>query len=85
MTTQPKPLRLADWLESSKLPYDPADVAEAATELRRQHELIMEMREALRKFVEATGPYAPCSRSMAMCSGMARAAIAKVEAQQCQS
>ena len=46
-TQQPEALRLAEWLDSCKLPYDPNDVSNAAAELRRLHSVNAELLEAL--------------------------------------
>lgn len=75
MVKQPEALRLADWLEASKLPYDPADVGEAAAELRRLHEVEQELLAALEWAARALDKEHPAAIK-------ARAVIAKVKGQQ---
>jgi hypothetical protein len=87
MSKQPEALRLADALTPPTLPEStttipaqwspqPRDRWNAVAELRRQHALIEELREALLEFPEAPNPF-----TYRLAHKKARAALAKAEAQ----
>ena len=69
MSEQPNALRLAEWLDSCKLPYDPNDVSDAAAELRRLHSVNAELLEALDMLLQ--------NPNSGLWSNNARSAIAK--------
>jgi hypothetical protein len=72
MTTLPEALRLADALD-----YDPMPMGwylEAAAELRRQHDAIQDLLEALKSIAKDQTPWGNQAANMAE---TARAAIAK--------
>ena len=52
MNTQPESLRLAAWLETKIPPTDTTTFADVATELRRLHEVNLDLLEALSEVVD---------------------------------
>jgi len=72
VTKQPEALRLATFCEGNVI------YREAASELRRQHALIEELRMALKLI--ATSPNS--TRELDYCKGVARAALAKAWVEQ---
>jgi hypothetical protein len=80
MSKQPEALRIAEYLSANQV-YNPNDVAD---ELRRQHALIEELREALKGAEKSLGVIC-MNMDLPTAQGVlekCRAALAKAEAQQ---
>ena len=81
MSTQPKALRLADWLESVWMQYaaeDDGQMMQSAAELRRLHEVNAELVYLLKRYVSET----PLGHQPHLIVDLAMEAIAKATGEQ---